>query len=95
MQSIANGDTQYIYDYLNDLDGRQILDEVLNVADPDQKSRFLKRIEVADQLFLSLAIPTMECIWGSKNAIKHGWTREKHWWYFHRPINVDDDEWPG
>lgn len=81
MQSIANGETQYKYDYLNDLDGRQIVEEVLKVAKSDQR-------------FLSLTSPKRECLWGSKNAINHGWTREKHWWYFHRPPDVDDAEWP-
>ena len=94
VQSIANGETQYKYDYLNDLDGRQILEEVLKVANSDQRKRFSTRIEVADQRFLSLTISTRECLWGSKNAIKHGWTREKHWWYFRRPPNVDVAEWP-
>jgi hypothetical protein len=93
VQSIVNGETQYQDDYLNDMDGRQILDEVLSVATSEQRKEFSTRIEIADQRFLAIVIPTRECLWGDGNAKKHGWTRAKQWWYFHRPPNVDSHEW--
>jgi len=93
VQSIASGEPQYQYDYLNDMDGRQILDEVLSVATSEQRDEYSTRIEIADKRFLAIAIPTRKCIWGEENEKKHDWKKEKHWWYFHRPPNVDNQEW--
>lgn len=92
VESVVSGEVQFQDDYLNDMDGRRILEEALAVASPKQKAQFSERIAAADQRFLAVAVPTKECIWGDENAVKHRWKREKQWWYFHRPPNVEH-EW--
>jgi len=82
VQSVVNREIQFQDDYLNDMDGRQILEEVVTVATSEQKTEFFDRIEIADRRFLDVAVPTADSLWGNVNARKHGWTREKHWWYF-------------
>jgi hypothetical protein len=94
VQSLIDGGVQYYYDYLNDMDGRQILEEVVGVATIEQKTEYCDRIKAADRHFLSIVTPTDKCIWGDENAMERGWTKNTNWWYFHRPPNIDDQEWP-
>lgn len=87
-QSVAAGEEQYQDDYLNDMDGRAIIEEVLShLGGGSETTR--KRVEAADRLIRKHLVPTDECIWGETNALKHGYTREKDWWYYHRPKVVD------
>lgn len=71
-------------DYLNDVDGRDILAGVLAAA-PLEAEPFMQRIEEADVRFRERTKPTRECIWGPENERRHGWTRERNWWYYRRP----------
>ena len=75
-------------DYLNDLDGRQLLEEALAVAPKEQKEAFLKRVHHADELMKSLVESTERCLWGEEVAEAEGWTPKKNWWYFSKPINA-------
>jgi len=72
-------------DYLNDLDGRQILAEALPVAPREDAERMRARLAAADARFRSLAQPTARCLWGERAAATHGWTPDGSWWYWSRP----------
>lgn len=85
VESVASGEPQEIDDYLNEMDGRRILEEALTVAPPDEQSLWLPRVRAADGSMRSHLIPTEECLWGEHNARKYGYTREHDWWYYHRP----------
>lgn len=71
---------------LNDLDGRQMLSELLelvsNAATPEQSAR----IEVADKRVRSNVTISDDCLWGAENARKRRWTKKRNWWYFARPM---------
>ena len=88
VQSVAAGEEQYQDDYLNDMDGRSILEEALGVAPDAERSRWVDRVRAADDMIRSHLISTLECIWGEENANKHGYSRERDWWYYHRPMTV-------
>ena len=87
--SVARGEVQYEDDYLNDMDGRRILEDMLDDLSPDQRSMAEKRLASADSLIRPLLIGIDECLWGAENAQKCGYSRDRDWWYFHRPPNVD------
>ena len=72
-------------DFLNDLDARQLLEEALSVALPDEIQQQLARIQAADAKVKSLLLPADECLWGDEVAEEEGWTREQNWWYFGVP----------
>ena len=72
-------------DYLNDLDGRQILAEALAVAPPEDAERMRRRLAAADARFGSLVEPTARCLWGDRAAAAHGWAPDRSWWYWRRP----------
>lgn len=88
-ESVASGEEQYQDDYLNDMDGRAIIEEVLSHLGGGSEA-MQKRVQAADSLIRQHLIPTEECLWGEKNARKYGYSREKDWWYYHRPKVVDD-----
>jgi hypothetical protein len=80
---------QYLCEFLNDLDGRQILHEALTVALPGQLNEVAERVRVADEQFLHATVPVEECLWGAENAAKHGWAVSVNWWYFRKPAGFE------
>ena len=88
IQAVKKGYNFGLDDYLNDLDGRQLLEEALAVAPKEQKEAFLKRVHHADELMKSLVESTERCLWGEEVAEAEGWTPKKNWWYFSKPINA-------
>jgi hypothetical protein len=89
-ESVAHGEIQYQDDYLNDMDGRQILAELRPHLDVEQLREADERIARADALIRANLVATTICIWGEENAHKHGYVRERDWWYFHRPTVVEE-----
>ena len=86
VESVAGGyplDT--LDDYLNDLDGRQILADALAVAARNDAERLRPRITAADARFRALVVPTARPLWGERAATAHGWTPDRSWWYWSRP----------
>ena len=74
--------------YLNDLDLRQLIEDVLKVAEASEHTALLERIAAADRRMKAVIKPTRECLWGNRVASDQGWTREQNWWYFNRPISA-------
>jgi hypothetical protein len=78
-------------DYLNDLDGRQILHEVMEIAPKVAVDKIRDRVFRTDRKMRGLVEPAGKCLWGSEVAETEGWTPEKNWWYFSRPKKADED----
>ena len=72
-------------DYLNDMDGRQLIHEALQVATDAQKSRISATLARIDADFLAASEPAAHCIWGPKAAAENRWTKDQNWWYFRLP----------
>jgi hypothetical protein len=88
--SITNGYSFGLDDYLNDMDGRKILNEVLDIATDEQKNLIEARIKIADESFFSLTSLSPRCIWGELNELKYGYSRDKDWWYYRIPIKLPE-----
>ena len=88
VRSVASGYTLTLDDYLNDLDSRQLIDDVWSIAGEDQRGEVLVRLRQSDDLMRRVTRPLSVCLWGEKNAIQQGWTPEKNWWYFSRPVDA-------
>ncbi len=91
VESVKRGYGLGLDDYLNDLDGRQLLEETLAIAPREQKEESGERVRRADELMKTLVKPAGKCLWGNEVAETEGWTAEKNWWYFTRPINADPE----
>ena len=78
-------------DYLNDLDGRQILDEALAIASPRESAKVRARLDAADARFRALVTSVARCLWGDRAAREHAWTADRNWWYWSRPRRAGAD----
>ena len=74
-------------DYLNDVDGRQLIEEVIAGVPGAGNEALLKRIEAADVAMQEAILPTDECLWGDELADREEWTPGDNWWYFGLPRN--------
>jgi len=90
-QSVEEGYSLGLDDYLNDMDARQLIGEALVVAPPPQREQFAERINRADELMKGLVEPARACLWGEEIAEEEDWTAKENWWYFSRPINAGED----
>lgn len=68
--SVASGKAQDQDEYLNDMDGRRILEEPLGIAPPEERTRWLELVRAIDAKIGPHLVPTVECIWGETNAAK-------------------------
>lgn len=91
VRSIEEGYSLGLDDYLNDLDGRQLLEEALAVAPAQEKKTALQRVRRADAKMRTLVRPAGRCLWGDETARQEGWTARKNWWYFSIPVNPGEE----
>jgi len=74
-------------EYLNDLDGRQLLAQALARVTPAQAASAVERLGLLDGRMRAATTPVARCLWGAIVAEEEGWTAEANWWYFARPLN--------
>lgn len=91
VRSVEEGYSFGLDDYLNDMDGRQLLEEALAVAPAKEKKTTLQRVRRADAKMQTLVRPAGRCLWGDETARQEGWTAKKNWWYFYRPVKAGED----
>ncbi len=78
-------------DYLNDLDGRQLAEDTLLVAAPEDRMVGLRRLRLADDRMKAVVRPIERCLWGDGVADGEEWTPEKNWWYFNVPRRLEGE----
>jgi hypothetical protein len=91
VEEVNKGYALTLDDYLNDLDGRQILEEALAISPEAAGDKIRERIRRADLKMHGLVEPAGKCLWGSEVAETEGWTPKKSWWYFSRPKKGEAD----
>lgn len=74
-------------DYLNDMDGRQLLANALELAPAEVRNAFMPRVHDADNRVRLNLVPAGRCLWGGIVAGEEGWQEDTHWWYFEKPRN--------
>jgi len=78
-------------DYLNDMDGRELLDAAWAAAGDPEREALGSHLEAADRKMKRHLLPPGPCLWGESEAAARGWTPEKNWWYFRRPRRAGND----
>ncbi|MBO0724773.1 MAG: hypothetical protein J2P52_04155 [Blastocatellia bacterium] len=91
VREVENGYSLTLDDYLNDLDARQLIADAMAAANDLQRAAIEARLSRADEKMRSLTTPLKVCLWGQEVANEEGWTAEKNWWYFARPIKADPE----
>ena len=95
---VVEGYTGLFDEYLNDMDGRRIIDELLPLADATELRKVEASLLAMDDGFIKATLPTSSCIWGEDAAQKHEYQPGRDWWYYRIPSNLghveDPDAWP-
>jgi hypothetical protein len=91
VHSVEEGYSLGLDDYLNDMDGRQLIEEALHISPARDKETVLKRLRQADAKMQWLVKPAGRCLWGDETARQKGWTAKKNWWYFSIPIHPGEE----
>lgn len=78
-------------DYLNDMDGRQLLEEALAIAPENDKGMCAARLRKADSRMKKAVVPAGRCLWGDEVAEAEGWSSRKNWWYFVKPLKASGE----
>ena len=87
--SVGEGYALGLDDYLNDLDTRQLLEESLAVAAPEQRKAVTDRVRESDEIMKTAVEPVGKCLWGDEVAEEEGWTAKNNWWYFSQPVKAE------
>ena len=83
--SIVQGYEFGLDDYLNDLDGRQLISEAMAIDEVAGQLKYGERVQRADERMRKVVRLTEKCLWGNAAAKRHGWSADKNWWYFSVP----------
>lgn len=75
-------DRDLIYDYINDLDGRKIIDEIIEFLSKEEKQIVQEELERIDTKFKKKTFEINECIYSKRIEEKHGYNRKKNWYYY-------------
>jgi hypothetical protein len=85
-------------EYLNDVDGRDIINRLLPLAEDKERAMVESRLPEIDSRFIEATVPTGTCIWGVEAAARDGLDQQQHWWYFRVPGKLDlvedRENWP-
>jgi len=86
-REVSRGYPLGLDDYLNDLDGRQLIAEALPLSTPAERKKLRSRVLEADTVFKNHSTAVRFCLWGAREAHRRGWTSRKNWWYFRIPAS--------
>ena len=88
---VSHGYDLTLDDYLNDMDGRQLIEEVVPRASTPAHKALIKRLGRLDGVMRTLIEPSEKPLWDDNAVKENGWTAEKNWWYFNRPKRPGPD----
>lgn len=88
---VSHGYDLTLDDYLNDMDGRQLIEEVAPLASTPAHKALIKKLGRIDAIMKTLVEPSPKPLWGENTTRENGWTHEHNWWYFNRPKHPGPD----
>jgi hypothetical protein len=80
-----------IEDWLNELDVRQLLRDLLKAVPAALGPALTARLAEADTRVQAATEVAGTCLWGEALAGRMGWRPSSEWWYWRRPRSVDQD----
>lgn len=81
-----------IYEWLNDLDTRKIIDEILTILSEAERNQIEQELKHVDNIVLVKTFEINECVWGAKVEKRNNYNRQKHWYYYRMNDNVFECE---
>jgi hypothetical protein len=85
VRDVSKGYNLTFDDYLNDMDGRQLLENAMGLAPEEIREAYRERVKAADTKAEAVLVPSSRCIWGQIVADEEGWKADRNWWYFRLP----------
>ncbi len=89
---VAGGYRFGLDDYRNDVDARQLIEEVLVHAPDEAREALRAAVELLDERIGAWLGPPGACVWGEAIARAQAWTPERNWWYFRWPRELAASE---
>lgn len=89
VNSVAHGDEWGYEDWVNEMDGRRILEEALALLPLEEQTSTKAHVAELDERLKSCLIPVSDGIIDSKEINQYGYTSERDWWYFNFPPNME------
>lgn len=83
---------ELIYDWLNDLDTRKIIDEILAVLPENERHKIEHELKPIDDAVLVKTFEINECVWGEEVERENYYNRQKHWCYYRMNDHVFESE---
>lgn len=84
VDEIAKGYGGSHYEYVNDVNLRDIIHSCLPYLNEEEKAEIERRLEIADNVFKSVTVHVSPCI-----SFQDGrYSREIEWWYFLAPVSM-------
>jgi hypothetical protein len=98
VDQIETGYRGILYEYLNDMDARRIIDELATYATDDEWDEVEAVLPSLDERFHAATRPVEGCICGDHIATKYKYRADRDWWYFRVPTDLervsDRGRWP-
>lgn len=88
--SVEGGYPFGLDDFLNDMDLRDAIAGALVVATPDEKAAVRPTIDLLDRR-LQAASAASPCLWGEDVEEDDGLDPGREWWYYLRPLQLNED----
>jgi hypothetical protein len=88
---VSHGYDLTLADYINDMDGRQLIEEIIPLVSSAAHKALVKKLGRIDAMMRMLTKTSEEPLWGDSTIKENGWTSERNWWYFSRPKNPGPD----
>jgi len=83
---------EMIYEWLNDLDARRIIDEVLATLSETERHQIEQDLKPIDNTVLAKTFEINECVWGDKVETENSYNRQKHWYNYRMNDHVFESE---
>jgi hypothetical protein len=85
---VEEGYRGIIEEYMNDMDARRIISELLPIASDEERARAEAVVPALDERFFKVTVPVDSCIWGAEFEANNGYRPDHDWWYYRLPIDV-------
>lgn len=91
VQHVERGYPFSLDDYLNDLDARQLLHEVLGAVPGAGTRTRAHRLGELDARLRNVTRKREDCLWGDAIADREAWSPDVEWWYWAVPKEPGED----
>lgn len=88
--SVESGYPLGLDDFLNDMDLRDLLAAALPLADEREGHDARARVATLDDRLRAACAPA-PCLWGEEVEEEEGLDPGREWWYYLRPLQLNDD----